>query len=326
MKNIINKTPLKNGISLIIHTKNEENNILDCINSAKSISDEIVVIDMQSTDKTIQIAKKANARVYLVKDMGFADPARNFGIEKANYEWILSLDADERLPAPVSKRLLDIVKQNKYDVVKFPRKNLIFKKTVMHGMWWPDYQVRFFKKGYLTHSGEVHTQPKYEGRILTLPANTNNAIIHMHRESVEDFLKMVDTYTSFEKVFKEKFPHLDKIDPDELIKFLEHEFEWRYLDHKGYLDGMRGFVLSKFMSFYRFLEFAKYWEMNNFKELLEPNELKNAVLKYYPFSSQSGVEALRVQLNTITSSKFYKVWRIYCKVREKIINLGRKES
>ena len=94
------------GISLIIHTKNEERNIKDCILSAKRIVDEIIVADMASTDKTLKIAKSLGALILELPAVGFVDNFRNLAIAKAKFEWILNFDADERITRELQKKFL----------------------------------------------------------------------------------------------------------------------------------------------------------------------------------------------------------------------------
>src|SRR3989344_3276878 len=134
-------------ISVVINTLNEEANLPRALASVKSFANEIVVVDMMSDDKTVEIAKKAGAKVYEFKRVGYVEPARNFAISKAEGDWIFILDADEELTASLSRELSKIAKNGSADYVRVPRKNMIFGKWVEHSRWWPDYNIRFFKKG-----------------------------------------------------------------------------------------------------------------------------------------------------------------------------------
>lgn len=216
------------------------------------------------------------AKVFRVKNMGSADPARNYGISKATYKWILSLDADERLPKTLLATIRQIINEDKFDIVKFPEKNIIFRKWIKHGMWWPDYHERLFKKGHLDYPNTIHTPPKYYGELLTLPKKVEYAIIHNHSQNIKEFLNMIDNYSSLDIHFKHNMIN-KKSSPSDIIEFINHEFKWRYLEHKSYLDGMHGFVISTFMNFYRFLEFAKYWEKAGYKNLFSQQQLLNSL-------------------------------------------------
>lgn len=314
-------------LSLVINTKNEENNIADCINSARDIVDEIIVVDMQSTDKTVDIAKKLGVQVYSVKDYHYADPARNFAINKASGKWILVMDADERLPSPLSQKIIEIIKANKFDVVEIPFKNIHFNEWIKHTAWWPDYQDRLFRKGYVNCPGEVHTRYKIKGRILTLEAKEENAMIHYQTKTVSGWVAKMDRYTSLENSFE----HKKNITIENALDYFEKEFVWRFIEKEGYLDGMRGFVLSKLMEFYRFLVFAKYWEKKNFPELCTSSELKKAV-EHNQKSSVSEreivvlkqeIDRLKNDLTKIQNSKFYKIWQLYCQKRDSLLHFKR---
>lgn len=304
---------LKNDLSFIIHTKNEAKNIADCIDSVKSIADEIIVIDMSSTDQTVSIARKKGAQVFAVEDMGSADPARNFGLSQARYKWILYLDADERLPRPLIKTIPEIIKQDKFDLVKFPEKNIILNKWLNHGMWWPDYHIRLFKKGHLDYPKTVHTQPQTSGKILTLPAKEENAIIHLHRQTIKQFLEMIDHYSSLDQNFVQTEVNGKTLTPSAVYHYINKEFNWRFMEHQGYLDGTHGFMVSQFMNFYRFLEVAKYWEASGFSELFTNLELKNSASEINPPTSQHSSE-----LETFKASKVFKAWRFYHRLKQQV--------
>lgn len=304
---------LKKGISLVIHTKNEEKNIISCINSAKAIVDEIVVIDMRSTDKTITLAKKAGARVFSVKDYGFADPTRNFGLSKTKYLWTLWLDADERLRVSLAKKLKKISKENKHDLVMIPHKNIIFGKWIKHTGWWPDYHIRFFKKGYIYVPPTVHFQIEYKGRLLKLSAKEENAILHYHHNNIDDLLEKAGRYSALENSLqKEK-----NLTAEFILRYIEGEFKGRYFDNKGYLDGIHGFVLSKYREFYRFLEFARYWESKQYTNVINKNELYKVLHDRY---------LLLEEFERVKLSKFFKIWRLYRRMKERIFKEHDKEK
>ena len=260
----------KNSVTLIIHTKNEEKNIKDCINSAKDIADEILLVDMQSNDNTISIARKLGARIISISDYGFTDPARNLGMSKVETKWIFSLDADERLTEKLTNKVLQIVEEDKYDVVQFPFKNFIFNKWIKHTGWWPDYHPRLFKKGFLVWPKNVapHQPAEIKGKILTLEATEENAVVHYNISTVDDFLKKM-----YRHIGKDVFFKKHKLNTENVMNYVNGQFRWRYFDQKGYLDGTHGFVLSKLMEYYWFLHFLKYWESKNYPDFIDPKIL-----------------------------------------------------
>lgn len=315
---------LKRGISLVINTKNEEANIVDCIASAKDIVDEIVVVDMKSTDKTIALAKKMGAKVYPIQDYGIVDPARNLAISKASYEWVLLLDADERISSPLKVKLLKIVDKDKFGVVRIPRKNIIFEKWIKHTFWWPDYQERFFKVGYIDWPKGIHEPPISRGNVLTLKPVEQNALLHKNYKNIDQFLERMIRYTAHER-------NLDKrknLTANDAASFFENEFINRYFLQKGYKDGLHGYFLSKFMEFYRLVEIARFWERNKYKDIINPNEIYNLEKKRRGWSiSESASNSLRKQiselnytLSQIKASRFFKIWQFYCRLRDTLLD------
>lgn len=249
----------KKKITVLINTLNEQDNIADCIKSV-SWADEILVVDMHSDDKTRNIAEKLGARVLLHRRVGYVEPARNYGIKKAKNNWVFVVDADERIPAELGKEVENIVANDKCDVCWIAEKNIIFGQWIKHGLLWPDYHPRLFKKGHLAWSNNVHDIPKPKGKELYLDANENNAIEHYSRSysTVTGFVESYNRYSIFEadtlNSTKYKFRRRHYI----LIPF--REFKLRFFTHEGYKDGHHGLRLAILFAFYKFLVLAKYVE------------------------------------------------------------------
>ncbi|MBI4157482.1 glycosyltransferase family 2 protein, partial [Candidatus Woesebacteria bacterium] len=126
-------------VSVVINTLNEEENLPTAIASVRDFADEMIVVDMESSDGTVSLAKKLGAKVYSHQKVGYVEPARNFALSKAKGDWIFILDADEVLPKTLQKKLLAIIQTSKNDYFRIPRKNFIFGKWIKHSRWWPDY-------------------------------------------------------------------------------------------------------------------------------------------------------------------------------------------
>lgn len=310
-----------NKISLVINTKNEEKNIRDCINSAKTIVNEVIVADMQSTDQTKKIAKSLGAKVYNVKDYGYVEPARNFALSKATNEWVLVLDADERLPKSLGDKITKIVQDNKYDLVEMPFKNMIFNKHIKHTGWWPDNHIRLFRKNCIKWQNTIHTLPIYKGKKLTLPPDEKYAIIHNNYLTIDEFLTKLIRYTNTTKniIVDTKTPKTD------IISYYESEFFRRYLDLEGYKDNTHGLILSKLMEFYKFIELAKVLEINNFPKINEEEFYKIFKSRSSNASNPASLELekkyreAKADLDKIQSAKFYKLWQNYNKLKKLFI-------
>lgn len=315
-----NKKKLKKGLSVVINTKNEEVHIRDCLNSVLGWADEIIVVDMSSSDKTTKIARKLGAKIYTVKNCGWVEPVRNWSCDKANYEWVLVLDADERIPNTLKERIDQIIHNDLADAVNIPWKNIFFNKWICHTRWWPDCHVRLFKKGFAQWETKIHPRILHKGRLLELESKEELAVIHLNAENIEVWMRKINAYT-IRETYYEKQKHLT---PQQLMERIDSEFVYRYFHSQGYLDGMHGFILSKFMEFYRFLEFARYWEKMGYPEMFRKEELKQISEARYDSSDKTRllleeINNLRFSLNQISESKTYMIWQSYCQLRDKII-------
>ena len=251
-------------ISVVINTLNEEKYLASCLESVKDFADEIVVVDMESEDKSIKIAKKFAAHVYTHKRLSYVEPARNFAIKKATGDWILLLDPDEEVQPELITKLRKIVEDNSADYVRIPRKNIIFGKWIEHTGWWPDYNIRFFKRGRVQWSDEIHSIPITKGKALDLEPKEDSAIIHHHYESVEQYVNRLNRYTSVQaKLQKEKGYKFQWTD---LIKKPSNEFFSRYFAGLGYKDGLHGLALSLLQGFSELVIYLKVWQDEKFKE------------------------------------------------------------
>lgn len=251
-------------VSVIINTLNEEKNIARVIKSI-SWADEIIVCDMYSQDKTVEIAKKMGAKVVFHKREGFVEPARNFAISEASNEWVLVLDADEIIPASLSEKLREIVKKSIVsDFVEIPSKNIIFGKWIKASMWWPDYHIRFFKKGAVIWTEKIHSKPKTKGTGLTLPAEEKWAKVHYNYQSISQFIERMNRYTTIEASQLNKSGY--KFNWKDLIQKPLGEFLSRFFANKGYEDGLHGLALSLLQASSFLVTYLKTWEETRFKE------------------------------------------------------------
>ncbi len=252
------------NISVVINTLNEEDNLPDAIKSIEAFADEIVVVDMKSDDSTRTIARKAGAKVYEHPRMNYVEPARNFAIEKAEGEWIFILDADERVTPSLRKKLKEIIKDPQAEYYRLPRKNIVFGKWLEHSRWWPDYNIRFFKKGSVEWSEIIHSVPTTTGKGADLLAEEKYAIVHYHYESVEQYVERLNRYTTnhAKNLKKEgkKFVWRD------LVTKPSNEFLSRYFFGEGYRDGVHGLAIATLQSFSEAVLYLKLWQYSRFKE------------------------------------------------------------
>lgn len=249
------------GITVVISAWNEEVKLGKCLSSV-SWADEIIVIDSQSTDKTAKIAKDRGAKVFTRPNNPMLNINKNYGFEKASNEWILSLDADEEVTSELVNEIRSVLDRNS-DIVGYwiPRKNISFGKWIAHGLWWPDKQLRLFKKG----SGEfpckhVHEYVLIEGRTdeLTEP------FVHYNYDTISQFIRKMDTLYTENEVQK-LIDTQHKVVWFDAIRFPVSDFVKIFFAQGGYKDGLHGLVLAMLQAFYSLVVFAKLWERNKFE-------------------------------------------------------------
>lgn len=249
---------MNQSVSVVIHTFNNENIIRDCLESVKDF-DEIVICDMYSTDKTLDIANEYCAKIVMHENIGWADPARDFAIQSASNDWVLVVDSDERITPELVKYLKDFVKDPKnYTAVKMPRKNIYWGRHLE--MEYPDAIIRFFRKDCMTWPPTVHSVPKIlSGEIFSIPVEHKEyAIIHYSSNRIRDFINLINKYTDLEVV--KMVENNKKVN----LGYAFFQGVWltfeKYLLKKGYKDGAQGFIMCAFRGFYKFLAHVKYWE------------------------------------------------------------------
>ncbi|NCN87371.1 MAG: glycosyltransferase family 2 protein [Candidatus Pacebacteria bacterium] len=291
-------------LTVLINTKNEEENIGRCIKSINSIADEILVVDMNSSDGTVALAEKAGASVIHYKtEHGFADPARNFALSKVKTDWVFILDADELIESQVKDNIKKLIEDPSFDVYYLPRKNIIFDKWIQYTGWWPDYQPRLFRKGNLDWPGVVHAQPVVKGNVKHLPTKSEFAITHHNYSSISHFLYKLNRYTTLSA---EKTPSQDRKSPlssaQTLDKFFS-EFLRRYFAQDGIKDGVHGAGLSILQATYELTTYLKKWELGGYpttnidsesgiRELRSVQKELNYWIADYKFRNSAGMQKL----------------------------------
>ena len=255
-------------ISIVISAFNEEKKIRGCLESA-SFADEIIFIDNSSTDKTGEIAKKYTKKVYTQKnDPAKIDLQKNFGIEKAAGDWIFVLDGDEEITPELKKEIEHIISPStplRTEPVNgfwIPRKNIIFDKWIQHSGWYPDYQLRLFRKGKGKYNKEHYHEP------ITVTGETKQLtehLLHHNFETIGQFLyKHLQVYAPNES--EELLRKGYVFDYKDAIQFPVKEFLSRYFAREGYKDGFHGLILALLMAIYHFVIFTYLWEKKKFAD------------------------------------------------------------
>jgi len=249
-------------ISVVVNTLNEEENLPRALSSLKGLADEIVVVDMKSTDATLDIAQKAGAKVYEHERVGYVEPARNFAIGKATNGWILILDADEEIPESLAEKLKEIAAKPKADYFRLPRKNINFGRWIRNSRWWPDYNIRFFRKGTVTWNEVIHSVPMTTGQGADIPAEEKYAIIHHNYSSIGKYIERMNRYTDIQARMLSQSGY--KFIWKDLIRKPVSEFLSRYFAGEGYKDGLHGFTLACLQGISEYILYLKVWQSEKF--------------------------------------------------------------
>lgn len=269
-------TTPKPSISVLINTRNEASNLPDCLKSV-AWADEVVVADQSSTDKTREIALAAGARVAGMPHTppGMVEPIRNLAIEQCKCDWVLIVDADERVPVKMAESLRRLAASPDAEAYGLPRRNYFLGCWLEHGFW-PDHQIRFFRKGAVSWSGIVHEPPAIKGRLRELPALADEALEHPgYGNDLSLFIQKLVTYSAIQARDLENslrppvWPYL--------FRRPLGEFYSRYIIAGAWRHGMHGLVWSLIMGNYQLLIAIHYWALSKSSADLPPDELRRQV-------------------------------------------------
>lgn len=248
-------------LSVVLATYNEEKNIKDCLQSVKDLTGEIIIVDGSSTDKTVEIARKFRAKVFIVSNKIMFHKNKQLALEKATGDWILQLDADERITKDLSDEIKSVVsrKQSVINGFYLPRKNYFLGKFLKKGGQYPDYVIRLVRKGKAHFPCQsVHEQIKVKGKLDYL----KNPLIHFFSPTFSRYLRNANRYTTLTaKEMLKKNVSLNFFNQLKYLIWLPLKtFFNLFFRHKGFLDGFHGFIFAMFSGLHYFIAFVKYWE------------------------------------------------------------------
>lgn len=257
-------------LSAVVLAHNEETNIKRCLTSL-AFCDEIIVIDDNSTDKTVEIAKKHGATIYHRPLKNDFSSQRAFGAEKAKFEWILYVDADEVVSAELRDEISAILQDKREEIKEksstsyqlqttsyyIRRRDHFWGNPVTHGELSTAFNkgfIRLVKKGAGQWQGEVHETYITSGTTQRL----NGYLEHYPHQSITSFLQEVNHYSTLRA--KELYQATHKVSLFEIIFYPFGKFIYTYFLKRGFQDGAAGFVYSFLMSFHSFLVRAKLYQ------------------------------------------------------------------
>ena len=248
----MNKVPL----SVVIIAKNEASRIADCLKSI-DWAGEVIVLDDFSTDNTVEVCKQFTPKVYQ-RRTDSEGKQRNHAYSLASNEWVLSLDADERVSPELRTEIVDLLKTdapcNGYTI---PRKNYMGSTWVRFGGMYPSAQLRLFRKDKFKYDEQAEVHP--QAYMPDPRGSLKSDIIHFTYRDFTDAINKLDRQTDLEaqKWFREK----RKIGIFSIVRKTIDRFWRAYFSKQGYKDGVIGLFLAVNSGMYQFLSFAKYWEL-----------------------------------------------------------------
>lgn len=250
-------------ISVIIITKNEKERIKACLESVKW-AQEIIVLDNGSSDETLEIAKKYTSKIFSYNGLDFAS-IRNKGMEKASNNWVLYIDSDERVLAPLRQEIGEIIRIGKYSAVALSRKNVIFGQKVSYGPFWPDWVIRLLsKKDFEAWVGKVHEYPKFKGKL----GYSRNSLLHLtHRNLDQVVLKSLE-WSKIDAELRLDANH-PKMSGWRFLRILITELFNQGIKRGGFFNGTIGIMDSILQTFSLFLTYVRLWQMQQTKPLDE---------------------------------------------------------
>jgi glycosyltransferase involved in cell wall biosynthesis len=253
--------PKSLGLSVVMATYNEENNLGKCLEAVVDIADEIIIVDGQSSDETVRIAQKFHAQVILTTNKPMFHTNKQMAIDAARGKWVLQLDADEVVDATLKESLITIVREDSaYNAFYINRKNYFLGKFLTKGGQYPDRVIRFFRRGkaYLPQQN-VHEQMTVDGEIGVLAGH----ILHFNAPTFSRYIKNANRYTSLSahRLKREGI----KLNLFNDFKYLMCQplatFAGLYFRHRGYVDGFPGFVFAMFSGLHHAISYMKLGDL-----------------------------------------------------------------
>lgn len=242
-------------ITAVILTLNEAKHIQECIASL-DWCDRIVVFDSFSEDDTVALAEAVGAEVHQSSFENYAQQ-RNAALDTLTTDWVFFVDADERGTAELATEVRHVTTNRPEHGWYVPRHNYIFGKLTKGAGWYPDYQLRLFRFGYVSYERPVHEIAVVDGEI----GHLDQVLIHYNYDDIDHFHRKQRSYTSYDARILYKQGLRPK--PHNFILQPVRQFFWRYITLKGYRDGWHGLRLSFFMMYYEWVKYRKlawFWQ------------------------------------------------------------------
>lgn len=250
----------RQSLSALVITLNEERNVADCLSSV-AFADEIVVVDSGSADRTCEIAREMGAKVYENPWPGYG-AQKNFGMEKATGDWILIVDADERVTPELREeisRLLAAPEEPSFAAFTVPRKNHEYGRWIAHGGTYPDRQMRLLRRGKGAYNDvEVHENLIVEGAIGEL----RSPLLHFSERNISERVTKGNRYSTLSAKERAK-RGIPWVGPSHLLLHPAATFWKIFFMKQGFRDGVPGYLHAVMAAYQTFLKYCKLHEMRS---------------------------------------------------------------
>ena len=244
-------------LSVILITRNEEANLADCLASLEGIAQQIVVVDTNSSDRTLDIAKSYGAVIAQPQDWPGFGPQKNRALDLATGEWVLSLDADERLTPALKSEIVTAIHHSAHvNCFAIPRLSWYCGRFIRHSGWNPDYVDRLFKRGSARFSNDlVHERLIPSGQVAKL----ENPMLHYSFMNYSQVLQKIDRYSTASA--EQAFANGKTSAPLKAILHGAWSFFRTYFLQAGFLDGPQGFTLAMSNAQGTYYRYIKLWHL-----------------------------------------------------------------
>jgi glycosyltransferase involved in cell wall biosynthesis len=255
---------MTNKIVGVVLAHNEEAHIVDCIDSLRWVDEVVVFESNKSTDRTIELAEQAGARVIRHDFVDFAQQ-RNAALERVDAEWVLFVDADERIPQALSSEIRRVLKEPKHHGYWIPRHNYIFGRLTRHTGWYPDYQMRLLRRDMVRYDPDRQVHEVVQIQDGTKAGYLLNPFVHYNYKNLDHFLEKQRRYARYDaKIMHE---HGVRAKPHNFILQPLRQFRWRFFTLDGYKDGWHGLKLSVLMAWNEFDKYRNLRRLNKGQSL-----------------------------------------------------------
>ena len=250
-------------ISVIVIAKNEEKMIKACLESVKW-ADEIIFFDNNSTDKTIEIAKKYTDKIFNFRELDYAQ-VKNDAFEKTKGEWVLYIDSDERVLEPLKNEILELIKSTDKSAYALSRRNIIFGQEVSYTSFWPDWIIRLVKRdSFISWKGKVHETLTFSGSL----GYTKNSLLHLTHRNLDQVVIKSLNWSKIDAKLRLETNH-PQMSSWRFLRIIFTEIFYQGIIRKGFFNGTVGTIDAILQAFSLFMTYVRLWQLQQQKPLDE---------------------------------------------------------